>query len=1514
LITVLAPVAILAIWGSSYVWSCVLVLSAPGKPLEFKYQSKSGPLTLRAESYAIDWDHKAGFIEGFHIYGPDGADLASARRIDAVGLQFPNPTAIRVRARDVRAKLTRLESGRFDIQDYLPERQGPPSDIPFSVTVNRADVTLIDKAGKDGFRQLAIARDIEVRGFGEKWVADAALELPGTGSLRAELQSLPNEGFLLRGRTAGIQLAPLLAHFKKTPDIARAPFLKDLQLTSLEAFGPVSVFVPKDKAFQIETRMRAIATNVRYVDYAADKAFFEGVLSGTEARGRLDALYGPTKAKFNGSMIWKSGIEVGGALAVDSPSSAALPPWLRNQIPSEIAFRGGHMDGWLDYRPSSGLRVEGLVHANQASAYGQSFDKPKVNLTAGTEQLRIGIVSGMWAGTPVTGALLVGIRSPSLTGALTANSVNLATVANRFGAKGLSGKAQVSVLLGGTRTHPTAILQATGNGSYKVNGKVLTGRFQAAGNYASDIVKIERLRVGTSAGSARAIGTLSLKSKAITLDVDATNIQLEKLRDDLAGQINASGVVTGTLSNPQFNGEAMALGLKASDQELPFASARITADRNRLIASRLRAVKGTGEAAGDLAINFKSRGLSGSLRADNVLLNEYLGEDALGTVTIPNLTLGGTLDDPRLAGTAYGDNLLIGGIRLDRAEIASTMRGTVANIESLTAKIGAGAVTGSGKYDYKKKTGTLALKGENLSIDRITPPGKGSANVTGLVSGQANATISPSGTIRGRANGQLKDVNLNGTEFGSGTWALGYDGSDVTGDASVGKLDRFFLLENVDYNVKSETIKGQVSILNGSIKDLYTSTRPFFPELSFELRQRLDQTEGDLDTTVAFSGSITNPNLDVQLLDAHNLMLGSQALGSLQASLTKVGTVWDIASVKWTGAADKNGVAGTLLLNKGRIDTNGDINIDGELSNFDLQYVGLIDPSWARLQGYASSSFLASGRTESPTIRASLESTKGSSFTFGGTGESFRMNLYAINISQARYAADGSYTGGIAVNGQFFYRGFSGDVVAHVPLNFPFEIPDGRQISAALTFPNVSLKDIAQYATFLDTERSAGNLSGEIALVGTKSDLGLRGTVLGQADSIALVGIQTTLKAAVASVKLQDNQIVLNFDSTGSDGGTLAANLTTTLPDLGSTLDKIAKSDTEGLTRNPVQGNIVATDFAVRQTPKEKELGTYHAKVSTNLAISGPAITPTIKGRVGISDTNILLPSVFEGAGPSVAMLFDPRFDIPIELDEVARFRTSTADVSLTGGGLLSGSLSHPNFAGTLTLAGGRLNLPTARITLEEGGTLRPSYGVSSSGDTSARVDVNLEGRTTITSVSFGDTVQRYDITLRITGDLLADSGLNLSAESDPPGLSKDEILAKLGQTDVLKTIGSGSGFSQSETERHIRNALISFAIPTLTQGITEQFARNLGLEYLNIDYNAVEGASLGFAKVLGKGLILQGRRQISPTVGNRKVDYDLRLTYRLPSRNVALSRVVFSLGLDQDRPWKLGVQYGFRF
>ncbi len=1503
-ITVLAPIAILAVWGASYAWSCVLALSAPGAPLIFKYKSPSGILTLRADSYVLDWDHGSVRLERPRVYDPRGAEIARVENVFATGIQLPI-NAIVVRARDAQIKLRRLASGRFEFQDYLPERAGPPTPIPYAVSLNAARVQFVDESGRKLFTQRALARDIDVRGVGDNWIASGLVEIDHIGSGRAEIQNMPEQGILIRGMTAGLDLAPVLDHLKEIPEGRKLAWLQDIHSTTFRATGPVSFFIPHNKSFQFETRLQATATGFSYREYRADSGAFDGVVSATGAEGHLEARDGATSASLLGSISWDKTVNLGGKLFVTAPSRSAMPAWSRNFVPSQVGFSNARMDGWLSYRQGTGVELQSLITASSATAFGQTVAAPNLNLFATSKRVRLAINSGSWTGTPVNGAFDIDVLAHTVSGAANAASVNLASLARRFDAPGLNGKASVSALISGSTANPVVLLQANGTGSYPVQGKPMQGSFELAGRYANQILNVDRASVGNpGSGSARAIGIIDLKSNRIHLNVEANGVQLEKLRKNIAGSLTASGILDGTLRDPRFSGKAIVLGGEIAGQQIPFTSALILADRRRLVATELHAVRGAGDATGEVALNWKTRRLSGTLKADSLLLNEFFGDQAIGAVTVPKLTLSGTLDDPRAAGTAYGTDLVLGGVSVDRAELISTLRGTVATVQSLNAQVGGGTVSATGKYDYSKKAGTFSFTGDNLSIERVTPPGQGFANITGLAGGKGTANILPGGKITVSGDGSLGDVFLNQTEFGSGKWNLAYDGANITGGASIGKLDRFFILDSLAYNISDKNIAAQLSILNGSIQDLYTAAKPFFPQLSVQAADFLDTTKGDLDTTVAFNGRINDPGFDVTLLEARNLETKSRKLGTLKAALSKSGPLWTVSTFDWSGEQ------GTLKLNSAQVNTQGDLFVDAELNNFDLNYLSLIDPTLGNLQGRAQLSLLAKGPSQSPLIHGTIRSISEKGVEFSGSA-GFNINLDSVDITQAQYLTGGDYTGGVTARGTFSYNGFNGEITARLPLNYPLEIPDGPAITATLSMPDVDLKDVAAYASFLDQKRSEGKLSGSVSIIGPRSNLALRGTMLGTFASLATPGYQTTLNAAVAKIDLQDKSIILHMNATGSSGGDLVADLTGTLPDLGGAIDQITRGDIETFVHNPVHGKIAATGFKLNEALKV--LGTYRATLDADIDVTGPAAEPLLAGKgIMISDTNILLPAAFAGTGPTVDMLFNPHFDLPIELAGISRFRTGLADVAMSGGARLTGSLAMPDFAGTLYVEGGNLRLGAAKITLEPGGTVRPAYHVDSSGNTTASMGVNIDGRGAVTAARYGGAAQRYDINLAVSGDLLKEGGLNLRATSDPPDLTQDEILALLGQTDVLQSIGSGTG--RNDAQKRLRDALTSFAVPTLTDPITSKIAQGLGLEYLNIEYNQFEQASVAFAKSLGKGLTLQGRRQLSTTVGNRRPNYEIKLNYRVPSRNRLLSRLVFSIGLDQDRPYKVGLEYGFRF
>lgn len=1505
-LTVLAPIVLLAIWGLSYIGSCLLFLSAPGHPFQLKYKSPGGELTLLGDSYAFDAKHGFLRVDGARIVDPSGAEIVTVDQVGVTGLTLPI-NLISVRANSVKGEITRLKSGRLDFQSYLPPSQGPPSNLPFAVMIKEAAIDINDLAGRTPYRRKIHGSDVDVRGAGEQWIASSDVVIDRTGSARVSVQSLPNEGYLVQARSSKLALDDLLQHLRDAPERKSLGPIRDLQVRNLTATGPASVFIPTKSPLRFQFELDAAGDNIRYQEYRADHATFRGRIDDQGIVGMAVARQGTVHANFKGSASWSKTFSIGGDVAATAPSKRAVPAYLSKFFPKDIDFSGGRIKGYLSYNDHQGFALDSRFAANSGVVYGQSISRPDLDLYVERGRVRVGVNQATWSNTPVSGAISIGVGQNQIVGEFRAKKASLATLASRFGASGLQGTADASVLISGQTSNPTAVLQVDGNASYPVNGKRINGRFRAAANYVSNVVNVQRATMRTDVGFLRAVGRIYLNGSKLQLRLEANGVQLAKLRDDLEGNVTASGVLDGTFRDPRFHGRAVALAVEAAGETIPFASSDISATRQRLQATNLRVVKGTGEATGDLALNLKSKGLDGALHVNNLLLNEYFGEDALGVVNIPNLSVGGTLSHPTAAGDAYGENLLLGGIQVDSVKVKSSLDGKVAKVESAEVKVGDGAITASGSYNYETKTGVFDVAGDNLSLARITPPGKGAANITGLLGGKGQVTIHPNASPSAALSGTLKDVVLNNTDFGSGNWKLGYDLDELTAEASVGKLDRFFLLENLKYQTKTAAIAAQVSVLNGAIGDLYTAAKPFFGELPSNSRDLLDNLSGDVDTTVAISGKATNPDLDVKLLEARNLVLKNENLGTITAAATKTDELWKVSQLRWSGPQ------GDLYLTKpATIDTGGDLLVDAELKRFDLRYVSLVAPSLANLRGLADISLLATGSSDKPSIHASVATSENSSIGFDNSQETFRVMLDSIQIDPSVMLENSDFSGGIRASGKFFYRGITGDLNAKIPFRYPFEIPEGAPLTAELTLPNIDLEQVAQYANALDTARSRGSLNGRISLTGPLSNLGLSGQLTSQASSLALTGIQTALTNADMQLELKGNTIQFSMKADGSEGGNVLANLTATVPDLRTTIDQILKAGGDDLLNIPLVGSIRTEDFAVREAGSKKEYGQYHADVSADLSVNGPLKQPLISGPVNISNTNVLLPSVFEEGGPPAELLFNPQFQIPIVLNGVSTFSSSLANVALTGDGLLSGSLARPDFNATLNVEGGQLRLPTARVQLEEGGTIRPSYSIDSTGQTLTRVDVNLQGRTAVTANKLGDSITRYNINLDISGDLLKEGGLVLHATSDPPDLSQDEILGLLGQTDILKSFESGT--SQSETERRIREALVSFAVPQLTERFTSQIARGLGLDYLNIEYNPFEGASLAFAKSIGKGLVLQGRRQVSPQVGNLKVQYDLELTYRIPTRNRTLNRLVFSIGLDQDRPYKLGIQYGFRF
>jgi hypothetical protein len=318
------------------------------------------------------------------------------------------------------------------------------------------------------------------------------------------------------------------------------------------------------------------------------------------------------------------------------------------------------------------------------------------------------------------------------------------------------------------------------------------------------------------------------------------------------------------------------------------------------------------------------------------------------------------------------------------------------------------------------------------------------------------------------------------------------------------------------------------------------------------------------------------------------------------------------------------------------------------------------------------------------------------------------------------------------------------------------------------------------------------------------------------------------------------------------------------------------------------------------------------AQVSGEIDIRGRANRPVVSGEVRVSDAVVHLPEELGQAGGQ-NLPFDPVFeDFAVVAASDSTIATGLGPLTVGGAGTFQGPLSQLDVDWPLTLHKGELRLPNNRIRLEPGGTIRISSQGLAGGGLVPRIDIDLEGRTQIVARGGAGQYEAYRVDLAIRGNLLDESSVLIQASSDPPGLSEGEILAALGQRQLVEGL-AGSVLEGKLAQDFVRDTFYAVAVPTLTQRLTDTVAEGLGLDFLSVDYNPFEQFVVSAGKTLAPGLVLQATRQLQET-GLQRIRYDVRLSYRLPSPDKRLRKFRIGIGFDQDSPWKITLDWGTRF
>ena len=1510
-ITVAPPVLIL--WmGGTYLLDCGRLLLAPGVPVAFDLKTADGVVRLRAAGYRLDLGERAASAWGLSARRANGEFLATVAGVEASGL---DPLALRpvVRVRGVRARAVRDKTG-LDLARFFPKKEGPPSTIPFSVTVTDARVRYVDLTLAKRVEQVVETDRATFDGIGDDWLGQGRIRMPGIGVANVRAQSLASVGVTADVCSDALRLtrfAPLA--------------LPGLKIGSLVARGPVRVDVPKGRDAAVAAVLTVEARDVRYQRYALDAATFTGRASAAGGQGVVLARLGGVRARFEGSATLKQG---GGQAVVKVPSRGSLPAWVQAYLPAKTDFRGAGYAGWVGWQ---GKRVvaDGLARAERASYGPDSVDEVTARVAYSPERVDLRGLSLRWKGAPLAGDASYEIGSRAIRAAVVAPRLELGLLAQRLGnASGVSGTVGGQALVSGTAAEPRVEGRVSGRVAFQ--GRSL-GDVEARGAWLAGAARVDRLKVSgplgaiVAGGTVRPDGTLDFKA-------EARGLRIERLYPDAQGLVSANLRVGGTLRDPQATGRLEAYRLAYGGQTLPAAGFDLAADRRRIDLTLFTAVRGTTRVAGRVGASLVGPGvtlsdprswlLDGQGAVTGIQLGEIPGveaiDDVAGLLSVPRIELKGRLGNPVVSAELAGEGLIVRGVRIDsvQAKARADRRGAV--ISDLKVLAAGGAVTGGGLYSLAKGSGDIDLTVSDLQLSRLLNDLSEDVIVEGTLSAPRVHLALRDGKPVGTAEGSLNAVTVNGVLAGDGNWSLDATGSRIKAEASVGRLDPTLRALDASgvYDVEVGSIAATVQAKDVPLAAVVAAVEAKRQSSEAEAA-RLASIGGDLSGTVSIVRT-REGLLKVDATDLQAAMIRYMDLdyGTLTASsLVRRGDRWSVEGGLLVGPEGRFEASGW-------VEEDGDLNVRATGSAVKVSAFSPFAPDLAQFTGVARFDLAATGGVRKPTVVGSA----GIDNLFAVDGrERLSLSLNDLSVKDGKSSVRGvlrygaRFGGLLSLSTDWAYRepireaGFE----AQVDLGSLTEI-DAADPTKGFRVQTVALADVPGLAAYIDRARTRGDsLGGSFAATGTFGKPRLTGGINLRADRLGILvpggpitRVDDTLKDVRVDLGFDKRNAPLLTASVGfSRGGTLTA--LGTLGDLEgqNPFDLISKTrDWKGL---PIAGDVEIKDASkvtVRQTIGGAETT---ATVAGRLNVSGKAVAPRLSGSFVISNLDATLPTLAESTGDSAVGLLDPSFDLTVALAQAGRFHTATADIYLTGDLSLKGALSDPVATAELVTDRGSIRLPGGNVRVDKGGQISFAYRRPLSGGTPASASIDLQGRSQLTLARNGtSTPQRYDITLDIQGDLLRDNGLRFDATSDPGDLTKDEILTALGGTDLISGVAAGG----SSAERNVRNAFAGFALPGLLDPYTNKLATLAGFEYVNFDYNAYDQATIIFGRSLGPDFSFQGRQQVgTPTPGYRSI-YDLRLSFNPRRILPKLSRLSFTLGTDQDRPWKTSVEFGTRF
>ncbi|MCL6534573.1 MAG: translocation/assembly module TamB domain-containing protein [Armatimonadetes bacterium] len=647
--------------------------------------------------------------------------------------------------------------------------------------------------------------------------------------------------------------------------------------------------------------------------------------------------------------------------------------------------------------------------------------------------------------------------------------------------------------------------------------------------------------------------------------------------------------------------------------------------------------------------------------------------------------------------------------------------------------------------------------------------------------------------------------------------------------------------------------------------------------------ERIETLQGTVQASLRLEGALREPLAQLRL-NAEQLEWRAQSLGSLSLQAEWVGlssgdapdadtdlarAVETVRRLRTQRAAlqQLRWQAETARLEAQARYTPERLTADLEAAQLPLRWARLWNPSLPEVDGALDLSLVADGAPESPelTLSATLS----------------QLNYAGYTVDQILFSQIEVREGAIQTDDALIRMGdYQARLSGRLPFRWsPIAIPDDEPIRIQARLREQPLTILSLVAP-IDPARTQGVIDALLEIEGTLAEPQPRGRLTITDGALALQDLRTALQDIGLQVAFDGREArIVQAQARSSEGGSLR---------IEGGVDLSGEQALANLT--------LRADGLTLREPKLPVLeGSAQAVVSGAVLAQGALTEPQVQGALRVQRGFLYLPPELPERTASEPLPVNPRFDLRVDIADEFTLRNPNLDARMEGALQIGGALQSPSLSGEFSLRSGALSLPTARLRIEPDSVARLNYPfTNAAGETIARIELDVRASTSVVAPDFTGDPIRYRVEVDVRGPLDDPERLQLTARSDPPGLSEQRILSLLGRGQALAAIARGDDPARVFREQ-LGDILTAQVLPGLLAPLETGIAEAFDLEQFTLDYSGLRPASLYLVKNLFDGVGIAYRRGIG-VAGN---EYQARLFYRLPFRNRLLQRLRVGVGFD---------------